>query len=145
MPDVLLFLIIVSSGMMGLFLFLVSFAMLTDHKAPKNSFLVCVGLTVALISISYFSYVWVNAGECKYDGYEYITVQRNGDLKFYTYNGYIRQLDKTFNDKEYKIKLHKWSNQWCYGVYHTSKNSEILEFVPINQKDQSEINTIDKK
>lgn len=146
MPDVLLMIIILLSGIISFFLLLVSFAVLTDSKAPKGSFLACAGVTIMCAFISYLSYVWVNAGDCKYDGYEYINVQRNGELKFYTRNGYIRQLDKTFNDKEYKIKLHKWSNQWCYGVYHTSKNSEILEFVPIDQKETVESNnTVDKK
>lgn len=138
MPDIVLIVFIIALIFAGFIFLAITLISITEKDSPKGMTKISGLISLASAALIYTLILWFNSGDCKYEGYEYINVERSGEIKFYTYKGNIYKLDKTFNDKEYKIKLHKWSNQWSCGIYHTFKNAELKEFVPIDQKETVE-------
>lgn len=132
MPDVLLAIILALSTVLCFVFTMLSFAFMAHCETWKDR-LIILGNIVLSIALVVGGWMWLTSGSCKYDGFQYIKIERKDNLKFYIYNGRIFNLDKTIDDKEFKIKMHMWSNRWMHGIYYTDKASTSTEFVPINE------------
>jgi hypothetical protein len=138
MPELLLAFILLFGGAFVLLFALACFdSALTKSNNKKELFFnMLMGFGIILLFVG--GWFWWYSGDCKHDGIEYIKIERKDSLKYFVYNNHIYELDKTVDDKEFKIKITKWENQWKNGIYYHIKNPFYKEIVPINEKETAE-------
>lgn len=138
MPDFLLMTILY---LLSVFNLIFSICVFGDIK---NSWKNLLPIWIISVLLNVCGWYWLSSGDCKYDGYTYYKIERKDNTKYFMKDGSFWTLDKTVDDKEFKIKFHRWSNQWKNGIYcMTYKNSYRIEFVPINENEVETKNSLD--
>jgi len=130
MPEILVGFMICLFGLVAFVMFLIICTGIDISGFSSKDKYIFLGVFCLFISIFICSIKWINSGDVKLDHTDYILIQRNGDIKYYIYEGKIIQTDRSIDDKEYCIKKDFYVSNWCNGIYYHMNSGIRTSIVP---------------